>query len=218
MNVRSSTRPTSRGSDRARYELGRLASDSRSIVPASTSRLAEAFVLRRRTVAPVDGLGRVSSAIPFTHASNRSCIVWATPGLVAASGRTRHVDPAGPPNFAKSLSGVLAWSNSSATAGKALKAVRAGCGVMCLSGPRCEIEPSIRICADGSVSSGAPPGRFSVDRLRCVTGPGAKHRPSQGARRDRPDWPSGRVGARATVPMSLAACGSAMSSLTTGVF
>ena len=37
MNVRSSTRATSPGSDSARYELGRLASDSRSKVPASTS-------------------------------------------------------------------------------------------------------------------------------------------------------------------------------------
>jgi hypothetical protein len=37
MKVRSSTRATSPGSDRARYEFGRLASDSRSKVPASTS-------------------------------------------------------------------------------------------------------------------------------------------------------------------------------------
>ena len=36
MNVRSSTRATSAGSDSARYEFGRLASDSRSNVPAST--------------------------------------------------------------------------------------------------------------------------------------------------------------------------------------
>src|SRR4051812_38941477 len=37
MKVRSSTRATSDGSDHARYELGRLASDSRLNVPASTS-------------------------------------------------------------------------------------------------------------------------------------------------------------------------------------
>src|SRR5437764_8035897 len=37
MKVRSSTRATSPGSDRARYELGRLASERRSNVPASTS-------------------------------------------------------------------------------------------------------------------------------------------------------------------------------------
>ena len=37
MNVRSSTRATSPGSLRARYELGRLASESFSNVPASTS-------------------------------------------------------------------------------------------------------------------------------------------------------------------------------------
>src|SRR5262245_1757734 len=36
MNVRSSTRATSLGSDHARYELGRLASESRWNVPAST--------------------------------------------------------------------------------------------------------------------------------------------------------------------------------------
>src|SRR3954468_7591211 len=36
MNVRSSTRATSPGSDSARYEFGRLASDSFSNVPAST--------------------------------------------------------------------------------------------------------------------------------------------------------------------------------------
>ncbi len=37
MNVRSSTRATSPGSERARYEFGRLASESRSKVPASTN-------------------------------------------------------------------------------------------------------------------------------------------------------------------------------------
>jgi hypothetical protein len=37
MKVRSSTRATSDGSDQARYELGRLASDRRLNVPASTS-------------------------------------------------------------------------------------------------------------------------------------------------------------------------------------
>ncbi len=37
MKVRSSTRATSPGSERARYELGRLASESFSNVPASTS-------------------------------------------------------------------------------------------------------------------------------------------------------------------------------------
>src|SRR3954462_10758749 len=37
MNVRSSTRATSPGSERARYEFGRLASESFSNVPASTS-------------------------------------------------------------------------------------------------------------------------------------------------------------------------------------
>jgi hypothetical protein len=36
-NVRSSTRATSSGSERARYEFGRLASERRSNVPASTS-------------------------------------------------------------------------------------------------------------------------------------------------------------------------------------
>src|SRR4051794_13796138 len=36
MNVRSSTRATSPGSDQARYEFGRLASESRRNVPAST--------------------------------------------------------------------------------------------------------------------------------------------------------------------------------------
>ena len=37
MKVRSSTRATSVGSDSARYEFGRFASDRRSNVPASTS-------------------------------------------------------------------------------------------------------------------------------------------------------------------------------------
>src|SRR3954447_18246911 len=40
MNVRSSTRATSDGLERAREELGRLASESFSKVPASTSRWA----------------------------------------------------------------------------------------------------------------------------------------------------------------------------------
>src|ERR1700688_3115816 len=39
MNVRSSTRATSPGSESAKYEWGRLASESRSKVPASTSSL-----------------------------------------------------------------------------------------------------------------------------------------------------------------------------------
>jgi len=40
MNVRSSTRATSLGSERARYEFGRLKSFRRSNVPASTIRCA----------------------------------------------------------------------------------------------------------------------------------------------------------------------------------
>src|SRR5919204_3260519 len=39
MKVLSSTRATSPGSERARYEFGRLASESRSNAPASTSSL-----------------------------------------------------------------------------------------------------------------------------------------------------------------------------------
>ena len=60
MNVRSSTRATSPGSDSARYEFGRLASDSRSKVPSIDERLRKTVVLLRRPVAPVDlvGLGQ----------------------------------------------------------------------------------------------------------------------------------------------------------------
>ena len=135
--------------------------------------LTEAFVLLVRAVAPMTTWGRVSSAISRTHARSRRCVVWIPAGLgwrVATwPGPSRRA------SLTKSFSGVLAWSNMSATAGKALETARAGCGVIRLSGPRCGIELS-----DWSVlrrlasSSPAPAHGLSADRRRCVIGPRAK--------------------------------------------
>src|SRR5256714_1540927 len=78
MKVRSSTRATSPGSERARYELGRLASASRSKVPASTS------ARHRRSYSSADPshqwtwLGWVSSTVSSTHSSSLACVVGAS--------------------------------------------------------------------------------------------------------------------------------------------
>ena len=72
MNVRSSTRATSSGSDSARYEFGRLASDSRSNVPASTSVSASRSYSSADPSHQWTSSGCVSAAISSTHACRRA--------------------------------------------------------------------------------------------------------------------------------------------------
>src|SRR3954468_21929282 len=67
MNVRSSTRATSPGSERARYEAGRLASDSFSNVPASTSPPQSLSYSSEEPSHQWIELGRVSAATSSTH-------------------------------------------------------------------------------------------------------------------------------------------------------
>ncbi len=70
MNVRSSTRATSPGSERARYEFGRFASDSRSNVPASTSASASASYSSADPSHQWTASGWVSSATSLTQLSS----------------------------------------------------------------------------------------------------------------------------------------------------
>ena len=58
MNVRSSTRATSLGSDAHQNEFGFFAGSSRRNVPASTSRSVIRRPLLGRAVAPLDPVGR----------------------------------------------------------------------------------------------------------------------------------------------------------------
>src|SRR3954452_25300159 len=75
MNVRSSTRATSPGSDRARYEFGRLASESFSNVPASTSSEQRASYSSADPSHQWMRLGCVSWAISSTQARSLACLV-----------------------------------------------------------------------------------------------------------------------------------------------
>src|SRR3954452_14136623 len=80
MKVRSSTRATSPGSERARKELGRLASESRSNGPASTSCCARASYSAAEPSHQWIASGRLSTATCSTHSSSFSffvgSVVW----------------------------------------------------------------------------------------------------------------------------------------------
>ncbi len=82
MNVRSSTRATSPGSERARYELGRLASESFSNVPASTSSLQRLSYSSAEPSHQWIAAGCVSSAIDSTQASSSVCLVGTVVSMV----------------------------------------------------------------------------------------------------------------------------------------
>ena len=80
MNVRSSTLATSPGSERARYEFGRFASDSRSNVPASTSCRQRSSYSSAEPSHQWTSSGCVSSVTCSTQASR---FWWAVGAVVA---------------------------------------------------------------------------------------------------------------------------------------
>src|SRR3954447_3524105 len=75
MNVRSSTRATSLGSDHARYEFGRLASLSFLNVPASTSSWQSRSYSSAEPSHHTTWSGCVSSATSSTQASSFALVV-----------------------------------------------------------------------------------------------------------------------------------------------
>ena len=75
MNVRSSTRATSPGSERARYEFGRFASESFSNVPASTSSAHSASYSSAEPSHQWIAAGCVSSATSSTQERSLLCFV-----------------------------------------------------------------------------------------------------------------------------------------------
>src|SRR3954449_9110963 len=75
MNVRSSTRATSLGSDQARYELGRLASLRRLNVPASTSSWQSRSYSSAEPSHQTTWSGWVRSATSSTHAKSFVLVV-----------------------------------------------------------------------------------------------------------------------------------------------
>jgi hypothetical protein len=77
MNVRSSTRATSPGSDSARYEFGRLASDSRRKVPVSTSSCARRSYSSAEPSHQWIESGCASAATSSTHSSSLRLVVRA---------------------------------------------------------------------------------------------------------------------------------------------
>src|SRR5919109_2235908 len=85
MNVRSSTRATSPGSERARYELGRLASDNRVNVPASTSCCARASYSSAEPSHQWIESGSVRAATSSTQAASRACFVGTVISLIASA-------------------------------------------------------------------------------------------------------------------------------------
>ena len=87
MKVRSSTRATSDGLEWARYELGRLASESFSNVPPSTSCWArESYSSDEPSHQWIES-GWVSSAISSTQEISWACLVGASVGaLVSLTG------------------------------------------------------------------------------------------------------------------------------------
>src|SRR3954462_6461210 len=85
MNVRSSTRATSLGSDHARYEFGRLASLRRLNVPASTSSWQRRSYSSAEPSHQTTWSGWVSSAISSTQASSFSLVVGTAVALTLCS-------------------------------------------------------------------------------------------------------------------------------------
>src|SRR3954451_15339971 len=85
MNVRSSTRATSAGSERARYEFGRLASERRSKVPASIRVCARESYSSAEPSHQWIASGCVKAAISSTHASSLAWVVSAAGGAVVKS-------------------------------------------------------------------------------------------------------------------------------------
>jgi acetylglutamate kinase len=83
MNVRSSTRATSVGSEAHQNELGFLLSSSRTNVPASTSMSVTRVHSSREPSHHTTRSGRVSSATSSIQASRRACPVGAAsmPGI-----------------------------------------------------------------------------------------------------------------------------------------
>ena len=86
MKVRSSTRATSAGSDRAQKEFGLRRGSSRTKVPASTSKPAMRSHSCRDPSHHSTRSGRVSLATSRTHSSRRACRVGAAsrPGTAVA--------------------------------------------------------------------------------------------------------------------------------------
>ena len=82
MNVRSSTRATSPGSLRARYEFGRLASESFSNVPASTSSWHSASYSSAEPSHQWTADACVSSATSSTQARSFLCLVGTVVSMV----------------------------------------------------------------------------------------------------------------------------------------
>src|SRR3954449_5438157 len=82
MNVRSSTRATSPGSLRARYEFGRLASESFSNVPASTSSWHSASYSSAEPSHQCTADACVSSATSSTQARSFLCLVGTVVSMV----------------------------------------------------------------------------------------------------------------------------------------
>ncbi len=77
MNVRDSTRATSDGAERARYELGSSESLSLVKVPAATSSSHSRWYSSSEPSAKTTRSGCVSSATSWTQASRPSCLVGA---------------------------------------------------------------------------------------------------------------------------------------------
>src|SRR5215207_9220721 len=88
MNVRSSTRATSPGSDSARYEFGRLASLRRSKVPASTSSWAMRSYSSAEPSHQWIESGCVSSATSSTQSSSFLLVVGALVVSIVTAGST----------------------------------------------------------------------------------------------------------------------------------
>src|SRR6478736_7719193 len=81
-NVRSSTRATSSGSLRARYEFGRLASERRSNVPASTSSAHSASYSSAEPSHQWTAEGSVSSTTSSTQERSLLCFVGTVVSIV----------------------------------------------------------------------------------------------------------------------------------------
>src|SRR4051794_8782183 len=106
MNVRSSTRATSSGSERARYEFGRLASDRRSKVPLSTSTWHSSSYSSADPSHQWTWSGLHIAAISSTHARSRSCFVGTVMSLAilwCQLLRVRRNDGGSPPRCGCSL-------------------------------------------------------------------------------------------------------------------
>src|SRR6185295_10993738 len=89
MNVRSSTRATSSGSERARYEFGRLASDNRSKVPLSMSAWHRSSYSSADPSHQWTRSGLHIAATSSTQASSRSCFVGTVMSLATSGVNSR---------------------------------------------------------------------------------------------------------------------------------